>query len=53
MLTAIKGINDSNTIIVGDLNNCLAPMDGSSNMKINKETEALSDTLKKMDLTGI
>ena len=53
MLTAIKGEIDSNTIIVGDLNTPLSPMDRSSNMKINKETQALNDTLNKMDLIDI
>ena len=53
MLTAIKGEIDSNTIIVGDFNTPLSPMDRSSKMKINKETQALSDTLNKMDLTDI
>ena len=38
MLTAIKGEIDSNTIIVGDFNTPLSPMDRSSKMKINKET---------------
>ena len=38
MLTAIKGEVDSNTIIVGDFNTTLSPMDRSSKMKINKET---------------
>ena len=49
MLTAIKGEIDSNTIIVGDFNTSLSPMDRSSKMKINKETHALNDTLNKMD----
>ena len=44
MLTAIKGEIDSNTIIVGDFNTPLSPMDRSSKMKINKETQALNDT---------
>ena len=44
MLTAIKGEIDSNTIIVGDINTPLLPMDRSSKMKINKETQALNDT---------
>ena len=44
MLTAIKGEIDSNTIIVGDFNTPLSPMDKSSKMKINKETQALNDT---------
>ena len=38
MLTAIKGEIDSNTIIVGDFNTPLSPMDRSSKIKINKET---------------
>ena len=50
MLTAInEGIN-SYTIIVGDFNTPLSPMDRLSKMKINKETQALNDTLNKMDL---
>ena len=51
MLTAIKGEIDSNTIIAGDVNIPLSPMDRPSTMKINKETQALNDTLNKMDLT--
>ena len=39
MLTAIKGEINSNTIIVGDFNTPLSPMDRSSKMKINKETQ--------------
>ena len=50
MLTAMKGEIDSNTIIVGDFNTPLSPMDISSIMKINKETQALNDTLNKMHL---
>ena len=53
MLTAIKGEIDSNTIIVGDFNTPLSPMDRSSKMKINKKTQALNDTLNKMDITDI
>ena len=53
MLTAIKGKIDINTITVGDFNIPLSPMDISAKMKINKETQALNDTLKKMDLTAI
>ena len=53
MLTAIKGEIDSNTVIVGDFNTPLSPMDRSSKLKINKETQALNDTLNNMDLIDI
>ena len=36
MLTAIKREINVNTIIVGDFNSALSPMDRSSKMKINK-----------------
>ena len=52
-LTTIKGEIDSNTIIVGDFNTPLLPMERSSKMKINKETQALTDTLNKMELIDI
>ena len=48
-LTDIKGETDSNTIIVGDFNISLTPMDRSSKQKINKETQVKSDTLDEMD----
>ena len=53
MLTAIKGEIDNNTIILGDFNTPLSPMGRSTKMKINKETQALNDTLNKMDLIDI
>ena len=53
MLAAIKGEINSNTILVGDFNTPLSPMDRSSKMKISKETQALNDTLHKMDLMDI
>ena len=46
MLTVIKGEIDRNTIIVGNFNTPLSPIDRSSKMKINKETQALNDALK-------
>ena len=52
-LTDIKGETGSNTIIVGDFNTPLTPMDRSSNQKINKETQVLNDTLDEMDLIDI
>ena len=53
MLKVIKGEIDNNTIIVGDFNTLLSPMGRSSKMKINKETQALNDTLNKMDIIDI
>ena len=52
-LTDIRGEIDSNTIIVGDFNTPLTPMDRSSNQKINKGTQVLNDTLDEMDLIDI
>ena len=49
-LTDIKGDIDSNTIIVGEFNTPLTPMDRSSKQKIIKETQVLNDTLDEMDL---
>ena len=53
MLTAIKGEIGINTIIVGDFNTSLSPMDRSSKMKINEETQALNDTIDQIDLIDI
>ena len=53
ILTTIKGEINSKTIIVGDFNTALSLKHRSSKVKINKETEALNDTLNKMDLTDI
>ena len=52
-LIDIKEEIDSNTIIVGDFNIPLTPMDRSSKLKINKETQVLNDTLDEMDLIDI
>ena len=53
MLTAVEEEIDSNTIIVGDFNTSLTPMDRSSRLKINKETEGLNDTIDQIDLIDI
>ena len=53
LLTAVKEKIDSNTMIVGDFNTSVTPMDKSSKMKINKETEALNDTIDQIDLIDI
>ena len=52
-LIDIKGEIDSNTIMVGDFNTPLTPMDRSSKQKINKETQVLNDILDEMDLIDI
>ena len=44
---------DSNTIILGDFNTSLTPMDISSKQKINQETQALNGTIGQIDLTDI
>ena len=38
---------------MGDLNTSLTPMDRSSKMKINMETQALNDTIDQTDLIDI
>ena len=53
MLTAIKEDINSNTKIVEDFNTSLTQMDISSRQKINKETQALNDTINKIDIIDI
>ena len=53
MLTSIKGEINSNTIIVGDFNTPLTPMDRSTKQKISKGTQALNDTMDQLDLIDI
>ena len=53
MLTNMKGEINNNTIIVGDFNTSLTPMDRSTKQKINKETQTLNDTLDQLDLLDI
>ena len=53
MLTSMKGEINNNTIIVGDFNTPLTPMDRSTKQKINKETQTLNDTLDQLDLIDI
>ena len=44
---------NNNTIIVGDFNTPLTPMDRSTKQKINKETQTLNDTIDQLDLIDI
>ena len=53
MLTSMKGEINSNTIIVGDFNTPLTPMDESTKQKINKEMQTLNDTVDQLDLIDI
>ena len=53
MLTNMKGEINSNTIIVGDFNTPLTPMDRSTKQKISKETQTLNDTMDQLDLINI
>ena len=53
MLTSMKGEINNNTIIVGDFNTPLKPMDSSTKQKINKETQTLNDTRDQLDLIDI
>ena len=45
----MKGEINNNTIIVGDFNIPLTPMDRSTKQKINKETQTLNDTIDQLD----
>ena len=53
MLTTMKGEIDNKTIIVGDFNTPLTAMDRSSKQKINKEPQALNDTIHQINLVDI
>ena len=53
MLTSMKGEINNNTIIVGDFNTSLTPMDRSTKQKIKKETQTLNDTIDQLDLVDI
>ena len=53
LLSAIKEEIYGNTILVGDFNTSLTPMDISSSQKINKATLDLNDTIDQIDLIDI
>ena len=52
-LTHTKREINSNTIIIGDFNIPLTPMDRSSKQKIDKEAKVLNDTLNEIYLIDI
>ena len=49
----MEGEINNNTIIVGDSDTPLRPMDRSTKQKINKETQTLYDTIDRLDLIDI
>ena len=51
MLTSMQGEIHDNSIIVGDFNTSLTPMDRSTKQKINKETQTY--TIDQLDLIDI
>ena len=53
MLTSMKGEINSSTIIAGDFNTPLIPMDRSTKQKMSKETQTLNDTMDQLDLIDI
>ena len=53
MLTSMNGEINSYTIIVGDFNTPLTPMDRSPKQKISKETQILNDSIDQLDLIDI
>ena len=53
ILASMKREINSNTIIVGDFNTTLTPMNRSTKQKIGKETQTLNDTMDQLDLIDI
>jgi endonuclease/exonuclease/phosphatase family metal-dependent hydrolase len=51
-LKDLKTTYTANTVVVGDFNTPLSPIDRSSRQKINKEILALNDTRDLMELTA-
>ena len=53
MLTSMKGEINNNTIIVGDFNTPLTPMDRSTKQNIHKETQTLNATIDQLDIIDV
>ena len=53
MLISMKGEINNNTVIVGDFNTQLTPIDKSTKQKINKETQTLNDIIDQLNLIDI
>jgi hypothetical protein len=52
-LIALRALIDTNTMIVGDLNTPLSPIDKPSRPKISKGTSELLHTLEQIDMIDI
>ena len=53
ILTNVKGEINSNTIIVGDFDTPLTPMNRSTKQNISTEARPLNDTMEQLDLINI
>jgi exonuclease III len=52
-LKDLKAYNNSNTVVVGDINTPLSSIDRSSKQKINKENSDQKYTIEQMDLVDV
>ena len=53
ILTSVNGKINTNTIVMGDFNTPLTPMDRSAKQKISKETQTLNNTMDQSDVIDI
>ena len=53
MITSMKGEFNNNTVIVGDLNTALTPMDRSTKQKVTRGKQTVNDAIDQLDLIEI